>query len=65
MACCAGASVRCHAPGRGVHLAFDELQPATNGQHLLVHLCVLPPELINRNAVAAELQHDIGTSPTL
>ena len=45
-------------PSRGIHQAFDELLPTVTGQHLLVHLCLLPLELVSRIAVAADLQHD-------
>ena len=46
-------------PSLGIHQAFNELLPDASGQHLLVNLSLLPPELLTRIAVAAELQHDI------
>ena len=46
-------------PSRGIHWAFDEQLPSVTGQHLLVHLSMLPPEVTTRIAVAADLQHDL------
>ena len=49
-------------PSQGAHRAFDYLAPDGSGQLLLTRLCLLPPELISKIAVAAELQHDICES---
>ncbi len=46
-------------PSRRAHLAFDSLAKDRSGQLLLTRLSRLPPELISKIAVAAELQHDI------
>ncbi|KAK9830714.1 hypothetical protein WJX74_003977 [Apatococcus lobatus] len=46
-------------PTCGAHLAFDSFAPSNAGQDLLVRLCQLPPELITRIAVAADMQQDI------
>ena len=46
-------------PSRDAHLAFDSLAKDRSGQLLLTRLSLLPPELIRKIAVAAELQHDI------
>ena len=48
-------------PSKGMHRAFNELATSTSGQTLLVRLSLLPSELIDRIAVAAELQHDLAT----
>ena len=47
----------------GAHRAYDTLAEDTSGQMLLVRLCMLPPELIGKIAVAAELQHDLLPLP--
>ena len=46
-------------PSKGIHRAFDSLSANASGQSLLVRLSMLPQELIDRIAVAAELQHDL------
>ncbi len=46
-------------PSRNAHLAFDSLAKDRSGQLLLTRLSRLPPDLISKIAVAAELQHDI------
>ncbi len=46
-------------PSRKAHLAFDSKAKDRSGQMLLLRLSQLPPELISKIAVAAELQHDI------
>ncbi len=46
-------------PSRGAFHAFDSLAEDTSGQVLLSRLCMLPQELLNKIAIAAELQHDI------
>ncbi len=46
-------------PSRKAHLAFDGMAKDRSGQLLLLRLSQLPPELIGKIAVAAELQHDI------
>ncbi|KAK9864240.1 hypothetical protein WJX84_002923 [Apatococcus fuscideae] len=48
-------------PSRGAHRAYDYLSTNTSGQELLALLSGLPPELISKIAVAAEIQHDIST----
>ena len=52
-------------PSRGAHQAFDYLAPDGSGQLLLTRLCLLPPELIRKIAVAAQLQHGIFESSAL
>ena len=42
----------------GYHPAFRQPLARTSGQHLLVGLSMLPLELLNRIAIAAELQHE-------
>ncbi len=49
-------------PSRKAHLAFDSMAKDRSGQLLLLRLSQLPPELISKIAVAAELQHDIFDS---
>ncbi len=49
-------------PSRKAHLAFDGMAADRSGQLLLLRLSQLPPELISKIAVAAELQHDIFDS---
>ena len=49
-------------PSRGSHRAFDFRTEDSSGQLLLTRMCLLPPELIIKIAVAAELQHDIFES---
>ncbi|KAK9866851.1 hypothetical protein WJX84_008724 [Apatococcus fuscideae] len=49
-------------PSRGAHRAFDYLCQESSGQELLVLLSRLPPELVSKIAVAANLQHDIFQS---
>ncbi|KAK9830758.1 hypothetical protein WJX74_005909 [Apatococcus lobatus] len=46
--------------GKGAHAAFDCLATDHTCQNLLVHLSLLPQELITRIAVAAELQHGLS-----
>ena len=46
-------------PSRGMDRAFDALSTDTSGQTLLVWLSLLPPDLRNKIAVAAGLQHDL------
>ncbi len=46
-------------PSRGAHEAFNFLASDCSGQLLLTRLSLLPSELIDKIAVAAELQHDI------
>ncbi len=46
-------------PSRGAHRAFDSMASKTSGQVLLSRLSMLPSELLNKIAVAAELQHGI------
>ncbi len=46
-------------PSRGAHRAFDSMAPNTSGQVLLSRLSMLPSELLNKIAVAAELQPDV------
>ncbi len=46
-------------PSRGAHRAFDSMARDSSGQVLLSRLCMLPPELLDKIALAAELQHDI------
>ncbi len=46
-------------PSRGAHQAFDSIATNTSGQVLLSRLSMLPSELLNKIAVAADLQHDI------
>ena len=46
-------------PSRGAHRAFDSLAADGSGQMLLTRLCLLPPELVSKIAVMAQLQHDI------
>ncbi len=46
-------------PSRGAHRGFDSMAENTSGQVLLCRLSLLPKELLNKIAVAAELQHDI------
>ncbi|KAK9830860.1 hypothetical protein WJX74_010724 [Apatococcus lobatus] len=46
--------------GKGAHAAFDCLATDHTRQNLLVHLSLLPQELITRIAVAAELQHGLS-----
>ncbi len=46
-------------PSRRAHLAFDSSAKDRSGQLLLMRLSRLPPELINKIAVAAQLQHDV------
>ncbi len=46
-------------PSRGAHRAFDSMATKTSGQVLLSRLSMLPAELLNKIAVAAQLQHDI------
>ena len=48
-------------PSRRAHRAFDPLASG-QGQSLLIRLSQLPPELINKIAVAAQLQHDLMES---
>ncbi len=50
-------------PSRGCHRAFDYMAADGTGQLLLTRLCLLPPELISKIAVAAQLQHDIFDTP--
>ncbi len=50
-------------PSRGSHRAFDFMAADGTGQLLLTRLCLLPPELISKIAVAAQLQHDIFDLP--
>ena len=45
-------------PIRGMDQAFDDLADDRAGQLLLIQLCLLPPELVNKIAVHANLQHD-------
>ena len=49
-------------PSRGAHQAFDSLAEDRSGQMLLYRLTRLPPELINKIATAADLQHDLELS---
>ena len=49
-------------PRRGAHQAFDYLAPDGSGQLLLTRLCLLPPELVSKIAIAAELQHNFFES---
>ncbi len=49
-------------PSRKAHLAFDSMAKDRSGQLLLLRLSQLPPELISKIAVAAQLQHDIFDS---
>ena len=49
-------------PSRGAHRAFDYLCQESSGQELLVLLSRLPPELVSKIAVAANLQHDFFQS---
>ncbi len=46
-------------PSRKAHLAFDSLVKDRSGQMLLLQLSQLPPELINKIGVAAELQYEV------
>ncbi len=46
-------------PSRKAHLAFDGMANDRSGQMLLMRLSQLPPELISKIAVAAELQHNM------
>ncbi len=46
-------------PSLGAAHAFDILADDCSGRLLLTRLCLLPPELINKIAIAAELQYDI------
>ena len=46
-------------PAKGIHRAFDPLCSDTSRQNLLIRLSRLPPELVNKIAVAAGLQHDL------
>ena len=46
-------------PSREAPLAFDSLAEDRAGQVLLTRLSLLPPELIRKIAIAAELQHDV------
>ena len=47
-------------PSRAAHRAFDRLAEDGSGQMLLLRLSLLPAELINKIAVAAQIQHDIS-----
>ena len=47
-------------PSKGGHRAFDCRAEDSSGQLLLTRLCQLPPELVSKITVAAELQHDIS-----
>ena len=49
-------------PSRAAWSAFDELVEDSSGQMLLFQLTLLPAELINKIAVAADIQHDIFES---
>ena len=44
---------------RGAHQAFDSLAADRSGQMLLYRLGLLPPELISKIAMAAEIQHEV------
>ena len=46
-------------PSKGMHGAFDSFSANASGHGLLVRMSMLPQELIDRIAVAAELQHDL------
>ena len=46
-------------PSRGGHRAFDFRASDASGQLLLTRMCLLPPELVSKIAVAAGRQHDI------
>ena len=48
-------------PSKGMHRASDSLSANASGQSLLVRLSMLPQELTDRVAVAAQLQHDLLT----
>ncbi len=50
-------------PSRGSHRAFDSMAEDRTGQLLLTRLCMLPPELISKIAISANLQHDICHLP--
>ncbi len=46
-------------PSREAHLAFDSLAKDRSGQMLLLRISKLPPELVTKIAVAADLQYEI------
>ncbi len=50
-------------PSSNAHLAFDSAAEDRSGQLLLAQLSQLPPELVGKIAVAAELQHDFFELP--
>ncbi len=50
-------------PSRKAHLAFDSLAKDRSGQMLLLQLSQLPPDLVTKIAVAAELQYDCNSPP--